>query len=742
MKIAELEISTEFKELLLNDGITELYPPQAECISKGLLDGKNMVVAIPTASGKTLIALLAILSRLHKGSKAIYLAPLRALAAEKYREFQAFAQPLGLSVALATGEFDSKQSWLKSRDIIIATNEKFDSVIRHQVEWLNDIEVIVSDEVHLINDISRGPVLEVVLSQIAYKLPECQIIALSATINNADEIAEWLNAVLIKSDWRPVNLKEGVWAKNVVYYADGSRQPTNVTVKDSFVDLAIDSLSSGGQSLVFCNTRKSVVTSARKIASKYSSLITPQQQQTLKALVKQILQTGEQTTLSRDLAAIIANGVGFHHAGLHYLHRKIVEDAYRARQIKILTASPTLAAGINLPARRVIIRSLQRYYAGRGSDYIPILEYKQMAGRAGRPRYDEYGESIVIAKNYGEKDRLLDHYLRSDSEDITSKFGTEPSLRMHLLSFIVSEDITDFNSAMDVVATTFYGYQNDGQMYFVEESIFSTLELLQEAKMVTVTEPYTATKFGKKICELYLDPLSAQILRKALLDSKDRVDLPAISYLQLICATPDVRNYYVRDNEMDVLITAADLYINDWITPDAKDSEVSWEFFLQQLKTALVMDAWLQEQTEEAIYKRFNVSSGDLQNLINAAEWLLHSALQIAKLFKWKNHIPQLEELNARIQYGISAELVELTKIKGIGRRRARKLFDAGITTIVAVLRTPFTTLSKLIGETLAKNIRQSAAETSDNSVQFEDTTEFFEVESAESAQTSLDDFF
>ena len=175
-----------------------------------MFDGNNLVVAIPTASGKTLIALLACIKSLEEtGYKTLYLSPLRALAYEKYLEFKTYLDLLGRRTVLLTGDYDTEDSRVKYADVIIATNEKIDSAIRHQAGWISRIGLIISDEVHLINDSSRGPTLEVVLAQLR-KITNAQILALSATIRNADEIARWLEAQLVSSDWRPVKLNEGV----------------------------------------------------------------------------------------------------------------------------------------------------------------------------------------------------------------------------------------------------------------------------------------------------------------------------------------------------------------------------------------------------------------------------------------------------------------------------------------------------------------------------------------------------
>ena len=207
------------KEILLNTGITELFPPQEETIRAGVLEGKNIVLASPTASGKTLIAELCALKHvLEKNGKVIYLSPLRALASEKFEEFRKYTsirKPDGrkVTVGISTGDFDTADNWLERYDIIVTTNEKADSLLRHRAKWMDEISLVVADEVHLLNDAGRGPTLEVVLARLLQVNPDIQVLALSATINNVDEIAGWLKANYIVTEWRPVILKEGVDAK-------------------------------------------------------------------------------------------------------------------------------------------------------------------------------------------------------------------------------------------------------------------------------------------------------------------------------------------------------------------------------------------------------------------------------------------------------------------------------------------------------------------------------------------------
>ncbi|MFO8033050.1 MAG: DEAD/DEAH box helicase, partial [Desulfohalobiaceae bacterium] len=202
MKIEELDLPSEAINLYLQAGIEELYPPQADAVEKGLLQGENLLAAIPTASGKTLLAEMAMLKAIKKGGKALYIVPLRALASEKFRDFKRF-ESLGIKTAISTGDFDSRDEWLGSNDIIVATSEKTDSLLRNSTPWMKDITAVIVDEVHLLDSANRGPTLEVTLAKLKRLNPEAQVVALSATVGNAVEIAQWLEAKLVLSEWRP-----------------------------------------------------------------------------------------------------------------------------------------------------------------------------------------------------------------------------------------------------------------------------------------------------------------------------------------------------------------------------------------------------------------------------------------------------------------------------------------------------------------------------------------------------------
>ena len=640
-----------------------------------------MVLAVPTASGKTLVAELAMTKNvLEKSGKALYLVPLRALASEKYEEFKKY-EIAGIKVAISTGDYDSSDPWLANYDIIVVTNEKADSLLRHRASWIEDISIIVADEIHLINDPSRGPTLEVVLARLKQINPEAQIIALSATIRNAEEIAEWLQAKLIKSDWRPVPLRKGVYFKGAIFFDDDTIIKLKKITREPCEAITIDTLKNGGQILIFTNTRQNAVKMALKLAPIVSKYLEKEEKNELRKLARLILERGEVTRISEQLASCISCGTAFHHAGLIHEHRKIIEDAFRNFKIKAICATPTLAAGVNLPARRVVIRHYHRYDYNFGYQNIPVLEFHQMAGRAGRPKYDKYGEAILIAKTIDEKEFLMENYIKAPPERIWSKLATEPALRSHILAIIATEYAKTIEGLMEFIKNTFYYYQYGGSEY-IKNVINRILRFLNENEMIEINMKYLeATKYGKRIAELYIDPLSAVYIRKGL---ESKLATTPLGYLQLIAYTPDMPRLYLRRGEWKKYSEIVNLKINDFLikVPDPIEEPEEYEYFLTTLKTAMMLYDWINEEKEDRIIEKYDVGSGDIYAIASTARWLLYSASEISKLLKLNMHIKPLQKLMFRVEYGCREELLQLVQLKGIGRVKARLLYNAGYKTL------------------------------------------------------------
>lgn len=718
MRIHELEIPDQVKKILTEAGYNTLYPPQEEAISAGVLDGRNLVLASPTASGKTLVAELCMLNNTLRGmGKALYLTPLRALASEKYEEFRKYrelrrADGSRIKIATSTGDYDSSDEWLERYDIIISTNEKVDSLLRHKTRWMSEVKTIVADEIHLLTDQDRGPTLEVTLTKLMELNPKAQFLALSATVKNADDVARWIKGVPITTEWRPVPLKEGVYCAGEAQFKDGSARKIPEDTGRPPLDIALEVLRDGGQTLVFTETRRTAVQFGKKAAATLSGRLSNAQKRGLKIIADRILSYGEKTRLGELLAEQVLLGAGFHHAGLAAVHRRIVEDSFRSGHLKILAATPTLAAGVNLPARAVVISSYERYEPGYGRYPISVLEYKQYSGRAGRPRYDSFGEAILIAKTADEQEYLMENYVCAEPEKIWSKLSVEKVLRPHVLSTIATGFAHTEEGLYDFFSRTFHAQQYD--LKTLRSKVGRILEFLVKQEMVEMeSNKVAATRFGKRVSELYIDPLSAVIIRDGLYNRPSR--LTELSLLQLIAHTPDITpRPYPRGRESERLSIYAEEHAEELVfkRPEPWSEMLSYEQdyddFLSELKCVAVLEDWIRETSEDEILNNHKVEPGDLLRLTQTSEWLMYATEELARLFQHKDLLKPVKQLRTRIQSGVKEELVELVQLEGIGRIRARMLYNSGFHTIADLKRASLSALTAVptIGTAVAKKIK------------------------------------
>jgi len=704
MGLDNLSLHPKILEFLKEHEIKSFYPPQQQAIPK-VIEGKNLVLSIPTASGKSLVAYIAILNRLlREQGKALYVVPLIALAREKYEELCLF-EKLGLKVGISTGDLDDSDPRLSRYDIIVCTSEKADSLLRHKVKWVQDIKVLVIDEIHLIHDPTRGPTLEVLIAHFKALNPKTQIIALSATIQNATELSIWLDASLVLSDWRPVTLREGVVYDNIIEYDDAKQVSFDSTYSDILFSLVEQSLKQNGQVLVFVNTRRSTVSVAKNIASSIRTVLSTDDIQQLQGIASDMKQHHvEHTSLDTELISCIASGVAFHHAGLSSFHRRTVETAFKNKIIKCIIATPTLAAGVNIPAQRVIIRDLWRYDPSFGMRPIPVLEYKQQAGRAGRPRFDTFGEALTIAKDDHQKQQILTKYIHGDVEPIYSKLGNQAALRMHLLAAIATRFVETNQDIYSFIDRTFYAYQAD--TYALRDTIDDTINFLTEnGFIVKEDETVNATIFGQRTSSLYIDPLSAVQLRSAL-ETSQLKDASEMSVLHAICSTPDVRSLYLRRSDGWVEEQSDELKDTLLLEVPMHSSE-EYEWFLSDMKTALLLKDWIEERTEDQIISRYGVGPGDIHSIVDAGEWLLHATREFSRMYNF-SLVPFLTGLGMRMKYGCKQELLNLISLKGIGRIRARALYKEGFHTTGDLREVSIERLSKVktIGPRIATRIK------------------------------------
>jgi len=702
MRVDELEISDRVAGALMAAGFRELHPPQADAIPLAL-QGRNVVAAIPTASGKSLIGYIPALQMMveHR-RKVLYIVPLKALASEKKEDFDKFSH-LGIRTHLSTGDLDSDDKGIEDTDVVIATSEKADSMIRHGSRWMEDVGLVIADEIHMIHDPGRGPTLEVILTKLMRRDRDLQIIALSATMSNAFDLAEWLHAALVESDWRPIPLKEGVYFENSIEFDDRTRREVPFDT-DGLWSLMSQTVHDGGQCLVFVNSRRST----ESLAVKYSKQMGQMAGRTLSPQETAILEgESEPTDTGKKLSSCVKCGMAFHNAGLTYRQRKFVEDGFRRGDIKCIVATPTLAAGINLPARRVIVRDTTRYETNYGNSPIAVMEVKQMCGRAGRPGYDPYGEAVLIAKNEEDFDHLMCDYVDHETERLTSKLFNQRVLRSHVLGLLATGDADSRDSVVDFLKETFYGTVS--QLFGIESVVDDILRSLIDEEMAKDDgDSVRVTSFGRRVSDLYIDPASASILKDAV--QKIDTDTELLLILLATAMTPDVLGMYPKKGDTERINAALGEVEGKMLVNPDEIEDYDYEYLNSDMKVALLTQDWMEEIDEETITKSMGIGPGDIRVKIDMMDWILYAMSEIAYIFN-PTAIKKIRPLMTRVRYGVKEELMELVSFRGVGRSRARVLYDSGIRTKADVAAISEQELASIphIGPALASKMKQQA---------------------------------
>ncbi len=693
MEIYELKgmVPQELIDSAIERNIKELTPPQVLAIRSGLLKNRSIVISAPTASGKTFIAELAMMkSVLWDRTKCIYVAPMRALVNEKYNEIKN-AYPF-LKIAISMGDLDSVDMWLEKYDVIFVSTEKFDSLMRHGMPWLNYVGCIIFDEVHMIDDPNRGPTLEVLITRLKRTCKNTQIVALSATVGNASELSEWLNAEFVESNYRPVPLHKGITFDGKILYEDHEE---NLKGSNKIPEIRVveDTLNMGKQLIIFYATKRNAEAGAERLSEITEKYIDDTNKQSLEKTSDEILHALDKpTSQCEKLSRLSKKGIAFHHGGLVNSQRSIIEEAFRNNNIKAICSTTTLGLGVNLPAHTVLVRDITRYNQMSGSEYMGINEVLQLFGRAGRPRYDKEGRALLIAKDEESAQNLMRRYIRSSPEPILSKLGVEPVLRMHALSFIAGNFLKRRESILDFLTETFYGF-NYNSTSELKRIVDDVLDELEDWKFITESDgAYEATRIGRRVSELYLNPVSA----KWIIDTLPKVD-DDLGLLFMVANTSEMRPYCKVTEEAEELF----VHYYDLLESSMEESYYEPE---KPFSTALMLRDWINEINEQSLQKKYNETPGALYSKLTNADWMLYSSMELAKLVKIKGI--NLLELRVRVKYGIKRELLDLVRLEQIGRVRARMLFGQGIKT-VEDLRKPTSrkTVEKLFGKDITDKI-------------------------------------
>lgn len=669
-------------------GISKLFPPQKLALEAGILDGENLLLSCGTGSGKTLIAELAALKCwLNTKRKTVYVVPLRSLAMEKFDDFKKY-EPLGLKPALSIGDYDSSDEWLSGADVIVTTFEKLDSLLRHRTPWSNDIGLAILDEVHELGS-DRGPTLEMVTLWL--KKLGVQFLGLSATIGNSQEIAKWLGAELVVSDFRPVPLYEGTYWNGMIEFI----KKGTTTVPGGELTIVEQELKNSKQALIFMNTRReaeAMAVKSRELCINYCD------RQACRKLAEKVLHALERPTEQcKKLADCVAHGCSFHHAGITNKQRKLIEDAYRQGVTKFIAATVTLVAGVNLPAHRIIIRSLRAY-----DREWTVSTYKQAVGRAGRIRFDTEGEAVVMCRSENDRDYVVSTYLNGQPEPALSQLGNEPVLRMHVLGAIARERFNR-ESLKAFFFDSFYAFQYKDNPS-LSRRLDRVIDQLIQWHMVHESGYLVPTKLGQRVSELYIDPATGHLFAEEIDKSGDKTG-KYFGYLQLFSqAAENQPPPSLRKTEIDKIQEQLDEHSGELLSLAPLPGDVDFEEYFRAAKLTCILNDWVSERSEDQLLLDYNIPPGTLRERIRIGEWLVYACHEIADIQGLSKAKAELSVLERRIHHGVKPELLPLVIIRGIGRVRGRKMFNAGFRTKSDVLNDP-EKAKKVLGERIINKI-------------------------------------
>lgn len=635
--------------------IKEFNPAQKAVIESGYLEDKsNYIISIPTASGKTVLGILPALKTILNGGKAIYAAPLLSIQNEKVKEFKAFEEH-GIKV----GKHPSNS------DLSVMVFESFDALTRFSWNVLREVDTLIIDEFHMIGEYSRGPTLESAITRAKIINPSLRIIALSATLKNIDEIEQWLDGKTVEHNYRPVPLNKEFLDAEMF----NTKNKNDVIVK--IVEKAIEDNS---QALSFVSTRRFTESLATYVAKKIDKKTTKEQKQKFKQVADKLLEVPKKkgslpTTTCLKLAEAAEKGVVFHHAGLFNEQKEIIEDEFRKGNILMITATPSLMYGVNLPSKYVVIRDHTRW-TSNGPASIPVFDYEQMSGRAGRPQYDDVGYSYLVAKTMDEAFDLEARYVNGEIELTNSKLiDNKDAIYKQIIAQIASSLSKNLDDLNDFFGKTLYGFQmknNPSMSMFAQDSLNWELEsalefLLQNGIIRATPEGLKTTDFGNLIAKSnYAVETAVKI--KEYVSTMEKLNPAEMIYA--LAETPDLplisfKGRKSKDPVRDKL-SECGLFAVDIGNPEA---------------TAVSLIEWIDERNEYEIENAYNVYSASTRRSAYEASRLVKFAKNTLEVLGNYSNLKDMDYLSARLYYGVKEDIIPLVVgVKRLGRKRARLL--------------------------------------------------------------------
>lgn len=773
-----LEVCSIYKR----KGISKLYPWQVDCLQvDGVLQRRNLVYCASTSAGKSFVAEILMLRRvISTGKIALLVLPYVSICAEKAEHLEGLLEPLGMHVRSYYGN-QGGGTLPKDTSVAVCTIEKANSLINRLLEEgrLSEVGIMVIDELHMVGDQSRGYLLELLLTKLRYAAGEgntesssgessgtsskgdaahgLQIVGMSATMPNVAAVADWLQAALYQTNFRPVPLEEYIKVGNTIYdkkmdivrtlsrAADlGGKDP------DHIVELCNEVVQDGHSVLIFCSSRKGCESTARhvsKFVKKFSINIQNESEfgditSAIDALRR--CPAGLDSTLEETLPS----GVAYHHAGLTVEEREIIETCYRKGLLRILTATSTLAAGVNLPARRVIFRQPRI-----GRDFIDGTRYKQMAGRAGRTGIDTKGESVLICKP--EELKRIMGLLNESCPPLQSCLSEDKNGMTHAILEVVAGGIVQ--TANDIHRYVRCTLLNSTKPFRdVVKSAQDSLRWLCHRKFLEWNEDtklYGTTPLGRAAFGSSLCPEESLIVLDDLSRAREGFVLASDLHLVFLVTPinvdvePNWELYYERFMELSILDQSvgnrvgvsepflmrmahgapmrslnrsidntkslhASKYENQsGVTNKSAISDDQTRRVCKRFFVALILSRLVQEAPVPEVCEAFKVARGMVQSLQENAGRFASMVSVFCERLGWHDLEGLVAKFQNRVSFGVRAEIVELTNIPYVKGSRARALYKAGLRTPQAIAEASIPEIGKALFESSSWSAQEGSAQ-------------------------------
>lgn len=684
----------ELAQTLREWGIRDFTGIQRLALNASLADGRSLLACAPTSSGKTLVGEIAILAGLARGDRCLYLVSHRALADQKYADFQ---NRVGnkISVALSTGDRDEGDTGAR---LLIATYEKaLAMLLSGQLEVATS--VIVADELQIIGEPGRGPNIET-LCTIFKREGVRQLVGLTATVGNPEELAEWLGCTMVGCQDRDVDLIQQVWSSGTAYEIrfgeeDGAPCLEGDHIPQDPVEVARKLIALGrGPVLVFTETRPETVELAKRFARS--------EQQTAQgiALAEQLALFSEPTEASEELQELARRQVAFHSADLTAQERQVLEEGFVSSAFSVCFATSTLAAGVNFPFRSVVFAKFTYEYGDRKGTMLTRADYRNMSGRAGRLGLHPDGYAVLVPTNQAERTHAAT-IIRPENDRVPSRL-VDLSMRRTVLALIAHGVVAQRNALADFFRLSLLWHQirerNPHKLQPLIDTSAQAVDWLMAAGLIDEEfDVLFATPVGKSVAQSGLLPTTAMSFLTMMRTHADAIDANFEFHLTGLLHWAASCDEFVGDTPSRFLPWPSGrapvdsigfLRASPLLAPiDPTSRQVN--------QGAHALALFAAGASEREIRRKTNLTAGHLHRLATDIAWVFDGLRRIASvpdLGYSQTLTNKLQMLARQIQWGTPIEALDILRVAqrenvpGFGRQRAVALLRQGIETFDQLL--------------------------------------------------------